>query len=165
MRTSKIIIGRAEKIDLPQYGLSNVPAKTDTGADLCAIWASDIHLDGDRLSFVFFGPKSEHYTGKPVLVSPNHFSITRVANSFGVKELRYKVKLRIVLKDRRMRATFTLSDRSKKTYPVLLGRRLLKGKFLVDVKEGEPLSAQEKQKQQNLQRDLSKLQHNPRTKV
>lgn len=152
------VLGRAEKIELRDFGVSGIPAKIDTGADSSAIWASDLHEDGDVLYFTLFGPASPYYTGEVQRFTKPDYSLTRVANSFGQKELRYKIKLRIGLKGRRIRATFTLSDRSQKTYPVLLGRRLLQGKFLVDVAAGEPLQEAEEQKAIALQKDMESLQ-------
>jgi ribosomal protein S6--L-glutamate ligase len=142
------IIGRAEKIDLRDFQLVNVPAKTDTGADTSSIWVSNVEERADGLHFVLFGPESPFYTGIEQHFTKPDYTLTRVANSFGHKEQRYKVKLRIVLKGRKIRATFTLSDRSLKTYPILLGRKLLQGKFLVDVSDGNPIAGHERTRAQ-----------------
>lgn len=151
------VIGRAEKIDLLDFGIAGVPAKVDTGADTSAIWVSSIEEKDDGLYFVLFSPESPSYTGVVQRFTKPDYSITRVANSFGQRELRYKVKLSIRVKDRSVRATFTLSDRSQKTYPILLGRRLLHGKFLVDVTGGDPLRELEEQKAASLEADLRKI--------
>jgi hypothetical protein len=50
-----------------------------------------------------------------------------------LSEERYKVKLLVVVNNRQIRAWFTLTDRSKRSYPVLLGRNVLHRKFIVDV--------------------------------
>ncbi len=140
---TRTIIGRAEKIDLLDFNVTNVPAKVDTGADSSSVWASSITEEADVLTFVLFAPGSPFSTGKTVQLHKPHYTQTRVENSFGHSETRYKIKLRIRIKGRVIRATFTLSDRSAKTYPILLGRRLLRGKFLVDVKGGQPLTEKE----------------------
>ncbi len=150
------IIGRAERIDLLDLDIAGVPAKIDTGADSSAIWVSAVREKADGLHCVFFGPDSPHYTGKTIIF-PKDYGTTRVANSFGQKELRYKLKLGIRVKGKLIRATFTLSDRSLKTYPILLGRRLLKGKFLVDVSQGQALTDIEAAKAEQLEADLKKL--------
>lgn len=153
----KTVIGRAEKIDLLDFHLNDIAAKVDTGADSSSLWASSIEEREDGLYFVLFGPGNANYTGKVQRFTKPDYSMTRVANSFGQKELRYKVKLRIGVKGRVVRATFTLSDRSEKTYPILLGRRLLHGKFIVDVTGGDPLREIEQEKQANLERELEQL--------
>jgi hypothetical protein len=154
----KVIIGRAERIQLVDFSDQFIPAKVDTGADLSSIWASDVKEGAHSLSFVLFDTKSPHYTGKPIKLSATEYKLTRVANSFGTKELRYAVKLRIRIHDRVVKTTFTLADRQLKTYPVLLGRRLLNQKFLVDVSKGEALKEQERNKKKKLKRELKNIQ-------
>lgn len=151
------IVGRVEKIDLLDLNISGIHAKVDTGADSCSIWASQIEEKDGRLYCIFFGPGSPYYTGEAVCIDQEMFKLTRVANSFGHKEVRYKIKLRIKLSGRIVRANFTLSDRSKKIYPILLGRKLLSGKFLVDVSQGDPLLEEEKAHTRKLQKDLMHL--------
>lgn len=148
------IIGRAETIDLRDFGLRGVPAKVDTGADTSSIWVSQVTEKEDGLHFVLFGPESPYYTGEDQVFSAADYELTRVANSFGQKELRYKIKMRVTVKGRNVRATFTLADRSQKTYPILLGRRLLHGKFLVDVTGGEAMRAEEERKARALENEL-----------
>lgn len=157
MKKPRVTIGRVERIELIDAGVKGVPAKVDTGADSSSIWATNIHEDDTGLSCILFGGKSEFFTGKPFHFSPSSYKITRVSNSFGHKEIRYKVKLRVKVKGRIVRATFTLSDRSDKTYPVLLGRRLLAGKFLVDVSGGNPLRDIERAKARQLAEELKAL--------
>lgn len=157
-KKSLTVIGRAEKVELLDFGIEEVVAKIDTGADVSSIWASSIEEKEDGLHFILFSPESPYYTGQMQHFTKPDYTMTRVANSFGHKELRYKVKLRIGIKGRTIRATFTLSDRSNKTYPMLIGRRLLHGKFLVDVQGGDPLADEEKQKAEMLERDMRALQ-------
>lgn len=148
------IIGRVEKISFPELGIKGVHAKIDSGADLSSLWATSIHERNGNLSFKLFGPKSEHYTGKEITIPAPHYLLTRVANSFGHKELRYVIKMQIKLGGKLLVATFTLSDRSRKTYPVLIGRKLLKGKFLIDVGRGTPLKELEANKKKRMKREL-----------
>lgn len=149
-----IIIGRAERVHLPELTKQRIPVKIDTGADACSIWASVTDEKNGKLHVVFFGPESKYYDGKEHVFYTKDYSLTRVANSFGHKELRYKVKLKIVIKDRTIRGTFTLSDRSKKLYPILIGRSLLRSKFIVDVSKGKPLIAEERKRAQRLKIEL-----------
>lgn len=125
-------IGTTEVISLPELNLFDIPAKIDTGADSSSIWASDIQLSSQgELSFALFGPGSKFYTGKRIIAE--EYRSTSVKNSFGIAEFRYKVQLLMQIGDRSIRAWVTLSDRSTMKYPILLGRKLLKNKFLVDV--------------------------------
>ena len=142
--SKKTVIGRVALVrffDLPEHW---VPAKVDTGADLSSIWASDIHVQGDgSLAFKLFGQGSKYFSGTAIVVPPADYRVTHIENSFGTGEERYVVKLRVQVEGRLFKATFTLADRSVKTYPVLLGRRLLNDKFVVDVSLGKSLYATE----------------------
>jgi hypothetical protein len=148
------IIGRVERISFPEIGIKGVHAKIDSGADLSSLWATGIHEEKGVLHFKLFGAKSPHYTGKEIMIPSPHYLLTRIANSFGHKELRYVVKLQIKLGGKLLLATFTLSDRSRKTYPILIGRKLLKGKFLIDVGRGTPLKDIEEKKKLRLKNEL-----------
>jgi len=150
----KKIIGRVERISFPELSIKNVHAKIDTGADLSSIWATGIHEEDGVLKFKLFGRKSLFYTGKEIVFTRPHYLLTRVANSFGHRELRYVVKLQINLGGRIIVGTFTLSDRSKKTYPILIGRKLLNRKFLVDVAKGTPLTEIENGKKDRMRKEL-----------
>ncbi len=124
-------IGTKELISLPEYGINNVPAKVDTGADSSAIWASQITDHDGELSFVLFGPASPHYSGQ--VIRTRRYSMVNIKNSFGHQENRYRVNLKIRMAGRIIKVRVTLANRSNNRYPVLIGRRTIKGKFLVDV--------------------------------
>jgi glutathione synthase/RimK-type ligase-like ATP-grasp enzyme len=125
-------IGTTERVSFPKQHIFDVPAKIDTGADSSSLWASDIQESTEGgLTFVAFGPGSRLYTGTPITTKT--FRRVLVKNSFGVIEPRYKARLLLQIGDRKISAWFTLADRAGMKYPVLLGRRLLKNKFVVDV--------------------------------
>jgi hypothetical protein len=146
------IIGRADKMDLPEQGLFGIPAKTDTGAKTSAIWATNIHERDGALVFTFFGPKSPLYTGQEQ--TAKRFTRVMVASSIGAEQMRYKVILLVRIKGKKIRAAFTLADRSRQAYPVLIGRNVLRGKFLVDVKAGRPDYSSEYRRSEQLQHEL-----------
>jgi hypothetical protein len=56
-----------------------------------------------------------------------------IKSSFGHTEERYVVKVLINVLGRKIRTDFTLADRSKMKFPILIGRKMLRGKFIVDV--------------------------------
>lgn len=129
---SLIIIGRTASAAFPAEGIRNVPVKIDTGADSSSIWASNLQMSADGvLHFNLFGEESPYYSGKRHNV--RHYSASLIRSSNGTAQVRYKVLLSIELEGRRIRAAFTLADRSKNTYPVLVGCTLLNKKYLVDV--------------------------------
>ena len=85
------------------------------------------------LSFTLLNPSNKHYTSKKY--TTRHYKVKKVRSSNGIETSRYQIKLRIELKGKSYRTTFNLSNRSEMRYPVLLGRKLLAGRFLVDVSE------------------------------
>jgi len=127
------IIGRAENIDIVGVALG-VPAKIDTGAFRSAIHAQKIKVvkrDGvETLTCELLG--------HPVSPVPRPFETTEfselpVKNSTGDVDLRYEVKIKIKIGPKIFLTSFSLSDRSNNIYPVLIGRKALKERFLVDV--------------------------------
>lgn len=127
------IIGKAEMIGFPELNIENVPAKIDTGAYRCAVWASDISEIGNKISFKLFNRESPYYNGIEI-VTKDYFK-SRVRSSFGHREERYRVKLKIRVGSKVYKTDFTLANRAINRYPVLLGRSLLRDRFIVDVTE------------------------------
>lgn len=127
------VIGITEMLSLPDDGIKDVPAKVDTGADGSSIWASNIRQKSGKLTFCFFGPGSVFYTGKSV--TSTAFKVVRVKNSFGYTEFRYKISLKIKLGSHSITRWFSLADRSRNTHPVLIGKNILKNRFVVDVSQ------------------------------
>lgn len=144
-----IIIGRAERIDFPEQMLSAVPARIDTGAKTSSIWATAIKENDGVLSFKLFGKKSKYYNPKNVIKTKS-YTTTMVSSSTGELQIRYVVKLLINISGKRIRASFTLANRSTQVYPVLIGRNVLRSKFIVDVKQGRPLVARERERAREL---------------
>ncbi|MDO4684431.1 MAG: RimK/LysX family protein [Candidatus Saccharibacteria bacterium] len=128
----KTLIGRAEEVRFPGLGNCVLPARIDTGAKTSSIWATDITETPEGLRVRFASPSHDIYQHE--MLFP-HYEQTAVASSNGSVQLRYKVRISMVLQGRRIRAAFTLADRSTQAYPVLIGRSALHGKFVVDVQE------------------------------
>lgn len=116
-------------------GMHNIPAKSDTGAYRSAVHADDIFIDEKNLlHFTLLGNHPVCGTMAQKVTSDKYKEVW-IANSFGHREKRYEVKLQAKLGPKVFTASFTLSDRSKKIYPILLGRKLLNDRFLVDSSE------------------------------
>lgn len=154
--TEKRLIGRVEPLSFPQIGVDSLYARIDTGAKTSAIWVSSVRVVNGKLAVVFFGPDSKHYDGVEHYF--DWFERSVVASSNGQTEQRYKIKLLVVLKRKKIHARFTLTDRSTQVYPVLVGRNILRGKFVVDVERGKPLREAEKARSNELQSSLSEEQ-------
>ena len=124
------IVGSTELIEVA--GIKNIPAKIDTGADTSAIWASDIKMGKDgELSFVLFDKDSPLYTGEQLRSTDYKAKIVR--SSHGDEQIRYRVTLPITICNKSFTTSFTLANRSRNIFPVLIGRHTLEGNFLVNV--------------------------------
>jgi len=125
------IIGSTEYVEIA--GIKNIPAKIDTGADSSAVWASNINIASQgTLTFSLFGPKSPFFTGETI--KTKDYVARSVRSSHGDTEVRYRVKLKLKIAGKTFLTNFTLADRSRNKFPVLIGRRTLHKKgFIVDV--------------------------------
>lgn len=133
----KKIIGRRERIILPDWKLKMISAKIDTGAYTSSIhctFVEEREIDGEMaLCYRVLGPSDKKY--KDIIHQTNDYTQKKVKNSFGQAEIRYKVKTKVIMFDVEFEAEFTLTDRSKMRNAILLGRKIIQGKFLVDVSE------------------------------
>jgi hypothetical protein len=132
-KQTKRVIGRTEVIDFPEWGIEQVRAKVDTGAYTSAIHCSKVRLikirNEERLSFYLPAHRGE----KRRRMMADKFTLKAIKNSFGVVEMRYIVQTRVTLFGKTFRAEFSLADREKMRFPVLLGRKFLRNRFIVDV--------------------------------
>ncbi|AUM14263.1 hypothetical protein Kalk_18345 [Ketobacter alkanivorans] len=140
--SEKVILGWIENVHLQPSNLK-AKAKLDTGAKTSSIHAKNIEFfekDGDRwVRFQFANNtrlKASSYTsGKSKKVITIETPLTRSALIKHHKHSsveRPVVTLPFTLNDVEYEAEFTLTDRSKFLYPVLLGRRFLKNVAIVD---------------------------------
>lgn len=126
----KTVIGRDDIADLPFFKLKNVKVKTDSGAYTCTIHCSKIQERKGVLEVVFLDRKEQGYTGETFLFE--HYDRKKVRSSSGEQQERYIVRGDILLFGKKHNTEFTLSSRHMMRYPVLLGRKLLSGKFIID---------------------------------
>ncbi len=131
---AKAVIGTSSYVKIE--GVKDaVHAKVDTGADSSSVWATDVFVDeNNQLHYTLFAPHSAHYDG--VQRVSKEYKISRVISSSGHMERRYKTPMVVTIEGRKVRAWFTLTSvRADRTHPMLIGRRTLYGKFLVDVSQ------------------------------
>lgn len=138
VRTNKKkTLGGFDKIDFPELGLENISCKIDTGADTSSIHCHHVRIreiNGEEvLVFRLLDPRHKTYQKKDFTTT--HFKEKKVKNSFGDKEYRYFVKLKITLFNQTVETEFSLANRADMKYPVLLGKKLLSQNYVVDVSQ------------------------------
>ena len=126
------IIGSTEYVSIGTSGrYEKIPAKIDTGADSSSVWASNIEITEDgALEFVLFAPKSPFYTGE--VFRRKDYKVAVVRSATGEEQIRYRTSFSLKIGGKKVKALFNLSDRSRNNFPILIGRRTISGKFLVD---------------------------------
>jgi hypothetical protein len=125
----KQIIGRKEVVDFPELGLYGISAKIDTGAYTSTLHCRDIEVREGHpktLCFKVLGSPEQEICFK-------EFKQKTIKNSSGEAEQRYVIKTKIKIAGRAIKSIISLADRGTMRFPVLIGRKLLKNKFIVDV--------------------------------
>ncbi len=133
MKDSQLItVGRMTYVHLHKGVYVDIPAKIDTGADASAIDASHVQInEAGQLEYILFQPHAAYYDG--ILHKTSKYRVKVVKSSTGHVQIRYTINLPLYICGKKINATFTLTDRSKNTFPILIGARTLKNKFAVDV--------------------------------
>ncbi|MEN6454262.1 MAG: RimK/LysX family protein [Prolixibacteraceae bacterium] len=130
----QILIGRQDVADFPELKLEKVEVKIDTGAYTSSFHCHTIHVvsnDGkDELHCFFLDPEHERYNNRECIF--NQFSLKKVRSSNGLLEERYSVETTIRLFEKIIPLELTLTERGNMRFPVLLGRKFLSGRFVVD---------------------------------
>ncbi len=125
------VIGYIESVDLPKMELFGLDAKIDTGADSCSLHCDEMKVEGDVVTFLLHDEVHEAYHGKKITL-PIH-KIKRVKSSNGKSEERVFIKSPIKLGSKTYQAQISLANRENMKYPMLIGRRFLSRRYLIDV--------------------------------
>ena len=131
----KKIIGATITVNFPELDWHGVPARVDTGAATSSFHCSRVKLvEKEGKTFLSFClDMKKGHPKKDILV--RDFKEMTVKNSFGNSERRYVIKTIVEVAGRKVSTHLSLADRHKMSFPVLLGRRLLQGRFIVDVSQ------------------------------
>jgi hypothetical protein len=131
----KKIIGRIEKIDLPNLSLYKLDAKVDTGAYTSSLHCHDIEQffkEGKNwVKFYVLDPDHPEYEQTPFECAIH--KVKKVKSSNGQIEERVIIKQQSQFDNNNRTIELSLTDRSEMKYPVLIGRKFLRGQFIVDV--------------------------------
>lgn len=130
MSHKKTIIGRTDKADFPLLEIEDIDIKIDTGAYTSSIHCKDIEEVDGVLCASFLDEDHDQYHGKKLKFED--YKITSVRSSNGSVDLRYEVQANIRLFGKLYKISLTLSNREEMRFPVLLGRKFLSKKFIVD---------------------------------
>jgi hypothetical protein len=137
------ILGRYDRVDLPALALSDIHAKIDTGAYTSSLHCRRAEIVNGKLEFVLLDEEHPEFTGMKFIFP--EYEIRDIKNSFGEVERRFVIVTTLKIFNEEITTEFSLCNRGSLKFPILIGRKILRDRFLIDVKK-KNLSYREKRK-------------------
>jgi len=125
------ILGRSDRVDLPELGVFDIHAKIDTGAYTSSLHCQSAEVVDGVLEFVLLDEEHSEFTG--FRFSFANYELRDIKNSFGEVERRFVIVTTLKLFDDEITTEFSLCNRGSLKFPVLIGRKILRNRFLIDV--------------------------------
>ena len=124
------MIGRYDRANFPGLHLNDISVKVDTGAYTSSIHCDNIKEEEGTLKCTFLDEEHPLYNGREF--SFTDYDIVFVRSSNGMVQKRYQIQTNITLFNHTFKISLSLSARQEMRFPVLLGRKFLTKKFIVD---------------------------------
>jgi len=130
----KVALGWREWVALPDLGLPAIKTKIDTGAKTSALHAYYTepyqHKGVDMVKFLIH-PIQKNFDFNVECHSPIS-DYREITDSGGHKEMRYVIESNIVVGTQQWRIELTLTNRDTMRFRMLLGRRAMQNRVIVD---------------------------------
>ncbi len=129
------VVGRHVAVNFPDWGIDGMIGKVDTGAYQPALHAVGITEDEAKRELTFTIEEFEDKDGRihpSNTIKTDNYSFAEVRNTSGKLEKRYLVPVRFSIRGRVFNSKVSLTNRGSMKYPLLIGRRTLRGRFLVN---------------------------------
>ena len=132
--SQKKIIGKREIVSILDLELFDLDAKIDTGADSNSLHCDDIYIDDENfVHFTLLDKVHPAYHSKKIKMPL--YKMKKVKSSNGTIQIRASIKVDILFYNKRYTTVISLTNRSDMKYPMLIGRKFLANRFLVDVSQ------------------------------
>lgn len=131
---TKAILGYIEYVDFIDFGIGCY-AKVDTGACTSSLHANHIEpfiRDGKRWVRFYIQFDDEKHTLDHICEAPVLARRT-IVSSNGASNIRYIIQTQVAIAGQTWPIEVSLNNRGSMKYPMLIGRKAIKGRFLVDV--------------------------------
>lgn len=129
-QNSTPVVGWRELVGLPSLGLTDIPAKIDTGARTSSLHAQVLEeIEREDGRYVRF---AVDWGGKRHECEAIHVDVRGVTSSNGETQQRYVIKTVLKIGEHQFKAEISLADRSDMKFPMLIGRSALRRRFFVD---------------------------------
>jgi hypothetical protein len=134
MATRKLIIGRKDFADFEKLDLFGIDVKIDSGAYTSSFHCHKIEqviIDGkDYIKCNFLDPCHPQYHEKEFIF--DDFKLRKIKSSNGFVEKRVLISTEITIFKNNYPIELSLTERMEMKHPVLLGRKFLSKRFLID---------------------------------
>jgi hypothetical protein len=114
--------------------LNDIDIKFDTGAYTSSLHCHNIEevkrKGKNAIKFNLLDPSHPEYNEKEYIIYEYEKKV--IKSSSGEAEERYIIKSKIVLFGKKYETDFSLTNRMEMKFPVLIGRKLIAGNFIVD---------------------------------
>lgn len=134
VKGKRIVIGRKDIADFEKLQLYGIEVKVDTGAYTSSFHCHKIEkVTKEGRNWVkcnFLDPGHPQFHEKEFCFEL--FKVRRVKSSNGMVEERFSIITEITIFGKKYPIELTLTERSDMKHPVLLGRKFISKKFLVD---------------------------------
>lgn len=130
----KLSIGWREWVGLPEFDVSRIKAKVDTGARTSAIHAFRIRpFERDDEAWVSFELHPlQRDSADPIACEARVVDRRRIRSSNGRTEWRYVIRTPLEIGGRRWPIELTLAKRDEMGFRMLLGRTALRRRVVID---------------------------------
>ena len=126
------VIGELEHVNFEQAKL-RLPARIDTGAKTSSLGIVEHELfERDGQKWIKFSVNSPDKK-TPVVMEHPIKRVAKIKRHGAEAQERPVVVLNIKIHGETLKREFNLTDRSHYEYPILIGRNILQGRFIVDV--------------------------------
>ena len=130
-KREKKVVGWKEQVALPDLKIKSVIAKIDTGANVATIDAADIKFVTRKdVKYVKFTVKKRNNTVRKTSAPLAGFK--RIRSSNGDVERRHYIKTDILMDGITKNIELTLTDRGPMDYTMLIGRKALGRRWIVN---------------------------------
>ena len=130
----RAIIGWREWVQLPDLGVVEMKVKVDTGADNSSLHAFNLErFERDGTEYVRFEIHPKQRSRKPSIQCEAPLAMEKkVKNPGGRSELRPVIRTRVLVAGLELNALVNLTSRDEMGFRMLLGRRAVRSKFVID---------------------------------
>jgi hypothetical protein len=132
--THKLMLGWREWVGLPEFNITQIKSKVDTGARSSALHAFiiDPYRKGGQRWIMFAIHPLQRRTDVSIECHAPIKDRRLISDSGGHKQRRYVIETRLILGQSLITAEMTLTNRDTMLFRMLIGRTTMNNRFIID---------------------------------